>query len=86
MRIDSPIPAERSFMHRLTVTSYRLASPKLSAPLSIALVSDLHGTCFGPRQEILLDAVRREKPDLVLLCGDILSALRKSVDNARATA
>ena len=65
MRIDSPIPAERSFMHRLTVTSYRLASPKLSAPLSIALVSDLHGTCFGPRQEILLDAVRREEPDLV---------------------
>ena len=59
-------------MHRLTVTSYRLASPKLSAPLSIALVSDLHGTCFGPRQEILLDAVRREEPDLVLLCGDIL--------------
>ena len=59
-------------MHRLTVTSYCLASPKLSSPLSIALVSDLHGTCFGPRQEILLDTVRREEPDLVLLCGDIL--------------
>lgn len=55
----------------LSVTTYTRTSPKLTAPITLALVTDLHSTLYGPGQEILLNAIHRQNPDLVLLSGDI---------------
>ena len=58
-------------MKHADVTHYAISSPKLTAPITLALVTDLHETCYGPRQENLLSAVRRRNPDLILLGGDL---------------
>ena len=55
----------------LTVTRVSLTSEKLSAPVTIVQLSDLHGASFGKGNRLLLEAVRKEKPDLVVLTGDL---------------
>ena len=39
--------------------------------MRIALITDLHSCKYGTAQRTLIDAVNREKPDIVLLGGDI---------------
>lgn len=39
--------------------------------MRIALVTDLHSCKYGAAQKTLIDAVDREKPDMILLGGDI---------------
>ena len=56
----------------LTVTFYTVDSGRLSAPLRLACISDLHSCDYGPGQRELLDAVEAAAPDLVVLTGDIL--------------
>jgi len=53
-----------------TVT-YAFTSPKLQDPVSLALVTDLHACRYGEGQEELVKAVLAQKPDAVLLGGDI---------------
>lgn len=42
--------------------------------MRIALISDLHGRSFGKDNEDLLAAVRRARPDLICMTGDIFEA------------
>ena len=55
----------------LTVRSYTEHTHKITRPLRAALITDLHSTTYGPCQEILLEAIRRQCPDLILMSGDI---------------
>ena len=57
----------------LVCTPYTVETRKLrpGQTLRLAVVSDLHGCLYGPRQEALAQAVAREKPDAVLLPGDL---------------
>lgn len=57
---------------RLSAVSYTLKSPKLEAPLRLALLADLHSGSYGEGQCELLDALREGKPDAVLFAGDII--------------
>lgn len=57
------------------VTRYRVASKKLSGlrePKKIIFLSDLHNYCYGRENEPLFRAVEKEKPDLILIGGDML--------------
>lgn len=56
---------------RLTVRRYREYSDKLTGSLRAVIIADLHSTLYGERQELLLEAVRRLRPDLILMPGDI---------------
>ena len=56
----------------MVVRSYRISSHKLTSPLKLVLVTDLHGIRYGKRQGILLEAVKRCRPDLILFAGDIV--------------
>ncbi len=56
---------------RLAVTRFREFSSKISHPLVLVLLSDLHGTLYGQKQELLLAVVRRQSPDLILMAGDM---------------
>lgn len=63
----------------LTVTHLTVESPRISVPFSgfrIAQVSDLHNAQFGPENQALLDLLRAEKPDLILLTGDLVDSRR----------
>lgn len=69
MRKQNPLTAALNC--DLTVSSYTEYSDKITSPVRIALLSDLHSTIYGDKQQILLSAVRRQRPDLILMAGDI---------------
>jgi len=56
---------------RLCVRTYEIDSEKISVPLRIALVTDLHSCRYGREQIDLIRAIENEKPDAILLGGDI---------------
>lgn len=61
----SPLSRELAIRH------YKLSTSKITSPLRLLLITDLHSTKFGSDQGILLDAIKACRPDLILLAGDI---------------
>ena len=55
---------------RLTVRSYTVESEKLTEPVRIVFLSDLHSCDYGEGQGELLEKVEAQAPDAVLLGGD----------------
>lgn len=60
-----------AFDVRLKIVQYTITSEKIKKPMRVALVTDLHSCKYGAGQKTLIDAVDREKPDMILLGGDI---------------
>ena len=56
---------------RLRVVSYTVSDERIHSPVRIVLLTDLHSCRYGEGQRELLDAIDAQKPDLVLLGGDI---------------
>ncbi len=54
-------------MAPMKVTTYHVPCQKLSAPLRIAVASDLHDNPF----ERVIEALKKESPDLILIPGDL---------------
>lgn len=61
-----------AFSERVITRVYTVATEKVSAPIRLALLTDLHCCAYGEEQRELLNAVEAQYPDLVLLGGDIL--------------
>ncbi len=63
---------------------YRLSSELISKPVKFVLLSDLHDKSFGKENARIVEAVRSEAPDAVLIAGDMLTASldRKSVSES----
>ena len=57
--------------HDLKTVCYTVSSPKITAPVRIACLTDLHSCSYGDGQRELLDAVDAAAPDAVVLVGDI---------------
>lgn len=69
----------------LVTTEYEVRSAHVGSALDgfrIAQVSDLHDACFGRGNEELARAVRRAKPDLIAITGDLIH--ERSMENALA--
>jgi len=62
--------------NRLTVTKYTLNSKKISRPIKIVLISDLHGYIFGENQSEIINVIKKQKPDMIMLAGDIFVEYR----------
>lgn len=60
--------------HWLEVTHLRLASPKLTRPVRVAVIADLQTDVFGPYEREVFTRVLAERPDLILLAGDYFQA------------
>lgn len=56
----------------LAVKHYEITSDKIISPTKLAVITDLHSTLYGKKQEKLISAVRKEQPDAVLFVGDIV--------------
>lgn len=52
-------------------TSYVIHSPKITKPVSVLVLSDLHDEEYGAHMERLLAAVHDAHPDLILMPGDM---------------
>lgn len=61
---------------QLTVVPYSLQTEKVSHPVRIAHISDLHSCAYGNNQSELLEAIARQQADLVVLTGDIFDGGR----------
>ena len=65
----------------LTTTYYTLPSSTISS-LRIVQLTDLHNSEFGEGNSRLIDAVRDQSPDLILLTGNLLNSNEQSTDIA----
>ena len=57
------------------VTKYRICSQKLNGikrEKKIIFLSDLHNRMYGEENERLLESIRKQHPDLILIGGDML--------------
>lgn len=69
---------------QLTVREFALSSSRLSQELRLAVLSDLHGQQFGEDNIRLVDCVRSQSPDLILLAGDMLNSYDESAQAVTA--
>lgn len=60
-------------VYGLEVTNYVLSTPKLTAPIRVVQLTDLHNSEFGEDNARLVEMVRKQQPDIILLTGDMLN-------------
>lgn len=65
---------------RTTITSKRL--PGSFSGFRIAHVSDLHNSEFGRDNSVLLRKIREEKPDIIVITGDLVDSRRTNYEIA----
>lgn len=71
-----------AFYNGLTVKNYKVETDKLSKPIRIVLISDLHNRIFGENQKDLIDTIKKQTPDIIVLDGDIVNNYN-SMDGAK---
>lgn len=70
------VPAILAFDSRLLIRRYTVETEKITNPVRIALVTDLHSCKYGEGQSELIEAVIAQNPDVVLLGGDIFDDVK----------
>ncbi len=60
----------------ITVPRYEIVTDKVSDGLRIVLLTDFHSSSYGKGQQVLIEAVDRQNPDVILLGGDIMEDVR----------
>lgn len=60
----------------LKVRSYSISTPKVSEPVRIAQISDLHSEKYGKDMKSLINALDEKSPDIVVLTGDIFDDVK----------
>jgi len=56
---------------RLLIRHYTLEVEKITHSVRLALVTDLHSCRYGDNEQVLINALKQQQPDMVLLAGDI---------------
>ena len=74
--------------HRFVVRNYTVRSPKILLPLKIVFIADLHEKDFGADNEKLVARIREERPDVILIGGDLIVSgqvgkVRRKAERAR---
>jgi uncharacterized protein len=70
---------------KITITSYAITSTKIPEAFDgyvIVQVSDLHNASFGKDQERLIQAIKVQKPDLIVLTGDMVGSWDAEYDHS----
>lgn len=58
----------------LTTSYTEIPSEKVTAPIKIVLISDLHGQQFDTNNRKLINRIQAESPDLIFAVGDLYSS------------
>ena len=59
-------------LQQFRITRYEIENSKINHAMRIVLLADLHCHTFGKNNERLLRAIRKEKPDVILIPGDLI--------------
>ena len=59
--------------HNLTVNEFTLQSDKISVPVSLVVLADLHDHCFGEDNQELVERTLGQEPDAILMVGDFIN-------------
>ncbi|MCD8379316.1 MAG: metallophosphoesterase [Lachnospiraceae bacterium] len=70
--------------HHFHIVRYRLTHPKLKKAVRVVVLADLHDTVYGKDNERLYAAVKEQKPDFILIAGDMVTASLRSDFGASA--
>lgn len=60
----------------IAVPVYKIYSDKVTKSVRIVLLTDFHSSSYGKKQQVLIDAVNAQAPDVILLAGDIFEDVR----------
>lgn len=60
--------------NRFVVRRLELCDRRIRKHLRAVVLADLHNKCYGKENKMLLEAIREQKPDVILIAGDILTA------------
>lgn len=60
----------------LTVPRYEIITDKANSPVRIVLLTDFHSSGYGKNGQVLINAVRAQAPDIILMAGDIADDVR----------
>ena len=60
--------------YSLTNTSYMIDTDKIREPIRILLLTDLHNSTFGEKNQKLMELSAAQSPDLIFLTGDLLNS------------
>lgn len=63
--------------HNFVVRKYSLSSPKIKKATRMVMLSDLHNYRYGKENEMLLSAIEKQKPDMIVIAGDMITAKPK---------
>lgn len=66
----------------LTVQHYEVAQEKLTSPVRIVHLSDLHNAEYGEGNRDLLDLIAARQPDLIFFTGDLVTGSQKETEVA----
>jgi len=68
---------------RMVIPQYEIDARQITAPVRIALVTDLHSCYYGKDQRELIDAIDGQAPDLIVMAGDIFDDEMKDANTER---
>lgn len=60
---------------KLKATAYTVASPKIPKEFNdyrMVVLADLHNACYGNQNDKLLELIREQRPDCILIAGDMI--------------
>ena len=66
----------------LKTTYYEILSSKITDPIRIVQLTDLHNSEFGTDNRRLVEQVENQEPDLILMTGDMLNSFDENTDIA----
>ncbi|MBP1560205.1 MAG: metallophosphoesterase [Oscillospiraceae bacterium] len=67
----------------ITVPRYEIFTDKVSRDVRIVLLTDFHSSSYGDGGQVIIDAVDRQRPDVILLGGDIFEDVRPHENSTR---
>ncbi len=59
-------------LRQFDVTHYYINSPKITKPHRICVVSDLHQHSYGHYNDVLIDSIKAQEPDMIAIPGDMI--------------
>ncbi len=57
---------------RFVVRRYKIRSPKVTEPMRLVFIADLHERCYGNENEKLVSSIEELRPDVILIGGDLI--------------
>ena len=66
--------------NNLTTTNYTISSNKINNDVNMVILSDLHENNFGENNKELINSIKKQNPDVILVVGDMIN---KDSDNTK---